>query len=259
MNRCWWMMALGFLGLAVSGCRDTAPPPAEAAPPAASATPVAAAEPAVAPREVLRQAVVVEPARPAAAKVLLHAGTSYVIYAGPLDPQQPADPHLTVRDHRGEVLGESGAFRNELFAAVSVALDYDSEAMIEVAGDDRQGGSLSLRVAEVGRLAPGQSVDGVLADFQTFNFYAVSATSGERFEAATSQLGPGGDTLLTVHRFPDLAIVAENDDVTPDDTSSEVLWRAREDGRQVIAVTSWTQDGAGGYRLSLTQLQVAGG
>lgn len=247
------------VGLLTAGCR--APSPDAAAGPVAvtPAAPSAPAAQAVAPREVLRQAVVVEPARPAAARVLLAAGAAYVVYAAPLDPQEPADPHLIVRDHRGEVLGESGAFRNESFAAVAVALDYESEAAIEVACDDRRGGAISLRVQEIGRLGPGQSVDGTLADFQTFHFYAVDTAAGDRFEAATSQLGTGGDTLLTIHRFPDLAIVAENDDVSPDDTASEVLWHARQTGRQVIAVTSWTQDGAGSYRLSLQRLLVAEG
>lgn len=258
MDRRWSIVTGSLAGLLLVGCREAAPPQTPAQP-VAKAPVAPAAAPAEPPREVLRQAVVVEPAKPAAAKVLLSAGTAYVVYAAPLDPQQPADPHLTVRNHRGEVLGESGAFRNELFAAVPVVLDYESEATVEVACDDRKGGSISLRVQAVGRLSPGQSTDGVLADFQTFQFYAVDAQADQRFEAATSELGPGGDTLLTIHRFQDLAIIAENDDASPDDTASEVLWRSREAGRQVIAVTSWTQEGASSYRLSLQRLQVAEG
>ena len=265
MRRWWVMLAILAAGVLLPGCRDTAAPtparpPAKLAPKPPPATdPTTTAAPARAPHEVLRQAVVVEPNKPASAGVLLHAGQRYIVYAGPMDPRDPADPHLTIRNHRGELIGESASFRNDLFAAVPLALDYDSQASIEVGCDEHRGGSISLRVQELGQLAAGQSIEGVLADFQAFAFYAVDAAADQRFEAATAGLAQGGDTLLTIHHFDDLAIIAENDDVAADDTASEVLWHAHAAGPQVIAVTSWTQDGTGSYTLSLTRLQAAGG
>lgn len=250
-------IAAAALLAALAGCRSPAAPAPPAAPVAAPTPAPVQPEPtppAAPPKDILRQAVLVDAGRPAALTCQLYANQQYIVYAAAMDEQDGAKPVLLVRDPRGQELGRNEIFRNELFAAVPLRPSQDQVVQIEVDTAPGSRGSISVRVQAAGELAPGQAVSGVLGDYQTFHFYSVPLTAGERYEAVTDQLGEGVDTLLSLHRPQDLLIIAENDDAWPEQVASQLLWQAHESGRYLLVVTSWSQSGIGAYTIRLERI-----
>ncbi len=87
------------------------------------------------------------------------------------------------------------------------------------------------------------------------DWYTFPAQASRTYTITTSGLGARADTLLMLRSGDCLQLLAENDDLSPSNPASRIVWTATENGQLAVGVRhhDWTIYGADtGYTLTVT-------
>ena len=79
------------------------------------------------------------------------------------------------------------------------------------------------------------------------DWYRFTAQAGVIYDLRTFDLGPRGDTVVYLYDEDCATLLAQNDDVEPNDPASRIVWQAPADGEYHVQVRhyDWTVYGAG--------------